>query len=275
MLSGADACYAMGSDGGPLAQLVEQQTLNLRVRGSSPWRLTNKSTTYGDSRGIHGRGCAGTMCATAQRANRARVPAALTCDTPSAPQRLRREDREPDLDSTLPVVLREAPAAAGDSPRPAAGAPCDLPPHQVRHHRICAHAATAAGCSPPSRSQRTGGWHRGEALGHRLPGGAHALRRTAGRHRGDPRTRDLAGGPRRRKTGTTTWCRVWNRNTRRRRRVGSNTIGVGQHHQGAQAVLPSRAGARQGEPGIRESTDPVRTSVLPGWSNSTLRTVRP
>ena len=25
---------------GPLAQLVEQQTLNLRVRGSSPWRLT-------------------------------------------------------------------------------------------------------------------------------------------------------------------------------------------------------------------------------------------
>ena len=27
---------------GPLAQLVEQQTLNLRVRGSSPWRLTNK-----------------------------------------------------------------------------------------------------------------------------------------------------------------------------------------------------------------------------------------
>ncbi len=26
--------------GGPLAQLAEQQTLNLRVRGSSPWRLT-------------------------------------------------------------------------------------------------------------------------------------------------------------------------------------------------------------------------------------------
>ena len=25
---------------GPLAQLAEQQTLNLRVRGSSPWRLT-------------------------------------------------------------------------------------------------------------------------------------------------------------------------------------------------------------------------------------------
>ena len=25
---------------GPLAQLVEQQTLNLRVRGSIPWRLT-------------------------------------------------------------------------------------------------------------------------------------------------------------------------------------------------------------------------------------------
>ena len=28
---------------GPLAQLVEQQTLNLRVRGSSPWRLTTSS----------------------------------------------------------------------------------------------------------------------------------------------------------------------------------------------------------------------------------------
>ena len=26
---------------GPLAQLVEQQTLNLSVRGSSPWRLTS------------------------------------------------------------------------------------------------------------------------------------------------------------------------------------------------------------------------------------------
>ena len=30
---------------GPLAQLVEQQTLNLRVRGSSPWRLTNSNQT--------------------------------------------------------------------------------------------------------------------------------------------------------------------------------------------------------------------------------------
>jgi sulfur carrier protein len=29
---------------GPLAQLVEQQTLNLRVRGSIPWRLTNGSS---------------------------------------------------------------------------------------------------------------------------------------------------------------------------------------------------------------------------------------
>ena len=29
---------------GPLAQLVEQQTLNLRVRGSSPWRLTTFSS---------------------------------------------------------------------------------------------------------------------------------------------------------------------------------------------------------------------------------------
>ena len=26
---------------GPLAQLAEQLTLNQRVRGSSPWRLTN------------------------------------------------------------------------------------------------------------------------------------------------------------------------------------------------------------------------------------------
>ena len=29
---------------GPLAQLVEQQTLNLRVRGSIPWRLTSGSS---------------------------------------------------------------------------------------------------------------------------------------------------------------------------------------------------------------------------------------
>ena len=36
------AIVAGGS--GPLAQLVEQQTLNLRVRGSIPWRLTNGSS---------------------------------------------------------------------------------------------------------------------------------------------------------------------------------------------------------------------------------------
>ena len=67
----------------------------------------------------------------------------------------------------------------------------------------------------------------------------------------------------------------WNGNPRRRRRVGNNTIGVGRYHQGAQIVLPSRAGSRQGEPGIRESADPVRASVLPGRSDPTLRTVRP
>ena len=32
------------SGSGPLAQLVEQQTLNLRVRGSIPWRLTSGSS---------------------------------------------------------------------------------------------------------------------------------------------------------------------------------------------------------------------------------------
>ena len=32
---------------GPLAQLAEQQTLNLRVRGSIPWRLTNSDLPAG------------------------------------------------------------------------------------------------------------------------------------------------------------------------------------------------------------------------------------
>ena len=53
---------------GPLAQLVEQQTLNLRVRGSSPWRLTTFSSANRDSRSCDrrsgfpfrsGAGCAG------------------------------------------------------------------------------------------------------------------------------------------------------------------------------------------------------------------------
>ena len=34
---------------GPLAQLAEQQTLNLRVRGSIPWRLTSLSALTRDS----------------------------------------------------------------------------------------------------------------------------------------------------------------------------------------------------------------------------------
>ena len=41
----AIAVSPLFSTSGPLAQLVEQQTLNLRVRGSSPWRLTNINTT--------------------------------------------------------------------------------------------------------------------------------------------------------------------------------------------------------------------------------------
>jgi sulfur carrier protein len=41
-LRGAAAIVPNGQ--GPLAQLVEQQTLNLRVRGSIPWRLTNGSS---------------------------------------------------------------------------------------------------------------------------------------------------------------------------------------------------------------------------------------
>ena len=40
--------------GGPLAQLVEQQTLNLRVRGSSPWRLTNKINNLRGFNGMSG-----------------------------------------------------------------------------------------------------------------------------------------------------------------------------------------------------------------------------
>src|SRR3972149_2997044 len=37
---GGRRCYKGSLAGGPLAQLVEQQTLNLRVPGSSPGRLT-------------------------------------------------------------------------------------------------------------------------------------------------------------------------------------------------------------------------------------------
>ena len=40
-LSFADRAVIVPGGSGPLAQLVEQQTLNLRVRGSIPWRLTN------------------------------------------------------------------------------------------------------------------------------------------------------------------------------------------------------------------------------------------
>src|ERR1700733_7925949 len=46
----------------PLAQLAEQQTLNLRVRGSSPWRRTRWPGVICDSRGlveaVSGRSCA-------------------------------------------------------------------------------------------------------------------------------------------------------------------------------------------------------------------------
>src|ERR1019366_3397419 len=37
----ADSCYDHSVLHAPLAQLAEQQTLNLRVRGSSPWRRTH------------------------------------------------------------------------------------------------------------------------------------------------------------------------------------------------------------------------------------------
>jgi hypothetical protein len=40
----------LGVDKGPLAQLVEQQTLNLRVVGSSPTRLILDLTSYGQSK---------------------------------------------------------------------------------------------------------------------------------------------------------------------------------------------------------------------------------
>ena len=43
-LSFADRAAIVPVGQGPLAQLVEQQTLNLRVRGSIPWRLTNDSS---------------------------------------------------------------------------------------------------------------------------------------------------------------------------------------------------------------------------------------
>ena len=38
----------------PLAQLVEQLTLNQRVRGSSPWRCSRKSLFHGDLQQIAG-----------------------------------------------------------------------------------------------------------------------------------------------------------------------------------------------------------------------------
>ncbi len=43
-LSFGDGAAIVPGGQGPLAQLVEQQTLNLRVRGSIPWRLTNGSS---------------------------------------------------------------------------------------------------------------------------------------------------------------------------------------------------------------------------------------
>ena len=43
-LSFEDRAAIVAGGSGPLAQLVEQQTLNLRVRGSIPWRLTNGSS---------------------------------------------------------------------------------------------------------------------------------------------------------------------------------------------------------------------------------------
>ena len=42
-LSFEDSAAIVAGGQGPLAQLVEQQTLNLRVRGSIPWRLTTLS----------------------------------------------------------------------------------------------------------------------------------------------------------------------------------------------------------------------------------------
>jgi sulfur carrier protein len=43
-LSFEDGAAIVPNGQGPLAQLVEQQTLNLRVRGSIPWRLTKGSS---------------------------------------------------------------------------------------------------------------------------------------------------------------------------------------------------------------------------------------
>ncbi len=42
------------SDGsGPLAQLAEQQTLNLRVLGSSPRRLTIRCPSWGNTEAVY------------------------------------------------------------------------------------------------------------------------------------------------------------------------------------------------------------------------------
>src|SRR5262245_51529410 len=49
-LSFEDRAAIVPVGSGPLAQLVEQQTLNLRVRGSIPWRLTNGSPASSASR---------------------------------------------------------------------------------------------------------------------------------------------------------------------------------------------------------------------------------
>ncbi len=50
MLDETDACGFNPGRDAPLAQLVEQLTLNQRVRGSSPWRCNRKSLCDSDLR---------------------------------------------------------------------------------------------------------------------------------------------------------------------------------------------------------------------------------
>lgn len=113
--------------------------------------------------------------------------------------------------------------------------------------------------------RRAGGSHRGKAPGRGTCLAPHC--KPPPRRPANARPRTEAPPPENKRDDVVPG---WNGNPRRRRRVGNNTIGVGRYHQGAQVVLPGRAGARQGEPGIREGAHPVRTSVLPGWSDPTI-----
>ena len=77
-LSFEDGAAIVPGGQGPLAQLVEQQTLNLRVRGSIPWRLTNGSSARPKHSNSGSVGCASS--ALCERLTAAPSSAPTTCE---------------------------------------------------------------------------------------------------------------------------------------------------------------------------------------------------